>query len=135
MTTALQLPLFICWIMVVLGGLALGSFTTCAVYRLPRGLSIWRNRDGSYRSFCPSCGHELTGRDLVPVLSWLFQCGKCRYCAAEIGARYVLIELSVLLVVILLALLLDFTWLFIATSFCVPIIAVLISYFLHNRKV
>ncbi len=38
------------------------------------------------RSQCLSCGHSLGKLDLIPILSWLFLGGKCRYCKAKIGA-------------------------------------------------
>jgi leader peptidase (prepilin peptidase)/N-methyltransferase len=36
------------------------------------------------RSMCPECHHTLAAKDLVPVLSWLWLRGKCRYCGAKI---------------------------------------------------
>lgn len=45
------------------------------------------------RSMCPHCRHELAALDLVPVLSWLFLKGKCRYCAKPISWQYPLVEL------------------------------------------
>jgi leader peptidase (prepilin peptidase)/N-methyltransferase len=86
------------WIFIVILGLSLGSFVTCAAYRLPRKLPLWGA--GYNQSFCPSCKHVLGIRDLVPVLSWVFLRGKCRHCGARIGVRYVLIELVVLAVVL-----------------------------------
>lgn len=32
------------------------------------------------RSMCMHCGHELASKDLIPVLSWVYLRGKCRYC-------------------------------------------------------
>jgi len=72
----------------LLVGLALGSFVTMLSYRAPRNLSIV-----SPPSHCPKCHTPLKIRDLVPVLSWLIERGKCRHCGAKVGARYVLIEL------------------------------------------
>lgn len=46
------------------------------------------------RSMCPQCKHELTAKDLIPVLSWLSLKGKCRYCHKPIGIQYPLVELS-----------------------------------------
>jgi leader peptidase (prepilin peptidase)/N-methyltransferase len=80
----------------LLGGPALGSFITMLSYRLPRRLSIV-----APPSHCPSCSTPLKPRDLVPVFSWLFAGGKCRYCGVSIGARYVLIELATALLTIL----------------------------------
>ncbi len=42
---------------------------------------------------CPHCHHQLAPRDLVPVLSWLWLRGRCRYCAKPISAQYPLVEL------------------------------------------
>jgi leader peptidase (prepilin peptidase)/N-methyltransferase len=54
-----------------------------------RALSISRGR-----SMCTHCGHELAARDLVPVLSWLWLKGKCRYCQAPIGWQYPVVEVT-----------------------------------------
>ena len=72
----------------LLVGLALGSFVTMLSYRAPRNLSII-----SPPSHCPKCHTPLKIRDLMPVVSWLLERGKCRHCGAKVGVRYVLIEL------------------------------------------
>lgn len=46
------------------------------------------------RSQCMRCGHTLSALDLVPVLSWLFLRGRCRYCGARISAQYPIVELA-----------------------------------------
>lgn len=43
---------------------------------------------------CVDCGHTLTVRDLVPVLSWVALHGKCRYCKKPVSWQYPLIELA-----------------------------------------
>lgn len=43
---------------------------------------------------CPSCQHQLSAKDLVPVLSWLSLGGKCRYCRAPISWQYPAVELA-----------------------------------------
>jgi leader peptidase (prepilin peptidase)/N-methyltransferase len=70
----------------VLGALV-GSFANVVIHRLPRGVSIVRPR-----SACPRCGRRLGPLELVPVLSWLLQLGRCRGCGARISARYPLVE-------------------------------------------
>ena len=70
-------------------GLALGSFMTVVVDRLPKQESIV-----APRSRCPSCGAEIQARDNVPVLSWLLLRGRCRACGEPISPVYPLIELS-----------------------------------------
>ena len=91
------LPAILLYAYALVIGLALGSFTTCVVYRIPRGLSIWRNDKSSaaYRSFCPQCKAPLTILDLVPVFSWLALRGRCRHCGHPIGVSYLLIEIGV----------------------------------------
>ena len=65
------------------GGLIFGSFLNVVVHRVPRQESIVRPG-----SRCPSCGHELSVADNIPVVSWLLLKGRCRYCRAPISARY-----------------------------------------------
>ncbi|WP_252181263.1 A24 family peptidase [Azospirillum sp. B4] len=70
----------------------IGSFLGVVVTRLPAGRSVvWG------RSACDRCGHALGPADLVPVLSYLSSRGRCRYCAAPIGALHPAIELAALL--------------------------------------
>lgn len=39
-------------------------------------------------SHCTSCNHRLSPLDLVPLFSWLFLRGKCRYCKEKISPIY-----------------------------------------------
>jgi prepilin signal peptidase PulO-like enzyme (type II secretory pathway) len=68
-------------IVVVLAGLGLilGSFVNALVWRL-RNHKDWVND----RSECTHCHHKLAPLDLVPILSWLYLQGKCRYCKRKI---------------------------------------------------
>lgn len=68
-------------------GTLFGSFFTLATYRLPRKQDILVKR-----SYCTSCKHELGFFDLIPVLSYTFLGGKCRYCKEKISIRYPLFE-------------------------------------------
>ncbi|GBC86522.1 Type 4 prepilin-like proteins leader peptide-processing enzyme [bacterium HR12] len=70
-------------------GLAVGSFLTVVVHRVPAGGSVVRPR-----SRCPSCGEPIRARDNVPVLSWLLLRGRCRSCGARIPVAYPLLELA-----------------------------------------
>ena len=71
-------------------GLILGSFATCAGFRLARGGSVL----SPTRSYCPACGHTLSWRENLPLLGWLLQGGRCRFCQGRIPARYPLTELA-----------------------------------------
>lgn len=70
-------------------GLVFGSFCNAWAWRIVHGENIARGR-----SHCAVCGHELAAKDLVPLFSWLFLKGKCRYCKAPISRRYPLAELT-----------------------------------------
>lgn len=71
-----------------LSGLAMGSFLNCWAYRLTTGESILKGR-----SHCPACGHTLGALDLIPVASYVFLGGKCRYCKEKLSIRYLVAEL------------------------------------------
>ncbi|MBU1042740.1 MAG: prepilin peptidase [Proteobacteria bacterium] len=77
-------------ILAALLGLILGSFATCAAHRLASGGSVL----SPARSFCPACGHTLSWRENIPLLGWLLQGGRCRFCQAAIPLRYPLAELA-----------------------------------------
>ena len=68
-------------------GASVGSFLNLAADRVPAGRSIVKPR-----SFCESCNTQLASRDLVPVLSYLWIRGKCRYCSAPIPVRFMAVE-------------------------------------------
>ncbi|MBL8420322.1 MAG: prepilin peptidase [Dechloromonas sp.] len=90
-------------------GLCVGSFLNVVIHRLPRimeqewhaqcadlrgetpstaeGLSLARPR-----SRCPSCGHQITALENVPIISFLHLRGRCSSCAAPISPRYPIIE-------------------------------------------
>ncbi len=68
-------------------GLTVGSFLNCLIYRLSA------NEKPEGRSYCPKCKHQLSYKDLVPVLSYIFLSGKCRYCKKKISIEYPIVEL------------------------------------------
>ena len=85
-------------------GAVMGSFLNCAAFRIVRGESFARGR-----SRCPSCGHILTAGELIPVLSWVLQRGRCRACGRKVSVRYPLTELGFALVTVLCLLRFDLT--------------------------
>lgn len=73
---------------VLLTACNLGSFLNVCIYRIPRKESI------AYPpSHCPSCGQRLRPLELIPVVSFLWQRGRCRHCGVRISWRYPLVEL------------------------------------------
>lgn len=78
---------FILYIVVFLYGIVIGSFLNVCIYRIPKGENLV-----SVGSHCMECGHRLKWYDLVPLFSWLFLKGKCRYCGAAISSQYPIVE-------------------------------------------
>ena len=76
-------------LLIFITGLVLGSFFNVVICRVPEKKSIVKPR-----SSCPSCGAVLMPIDLIPVLSFLLQKGKCRYCKSPISPQYLLVELA-----------------------------------------
>ncbi|MBE6836333.1 MAG: prepilin peptidase [Ruminococcaceae bacterium] len=74
-------------VVIFLFGIVIGSFLNVLIYRLPIGLDF---KKGS--SFCPKCNHDLKWYDLIPLFSYIFLGGKCRYCKARISPQYPIVE-------------------------------------------
>ncbi len=82
------IEIYICVNIFIIGTL-FGSFFSLANYRIPRKKDIVFTR-----SFCPKCNHNLGFFDLIPVLSYIFHLGKCRYCKEKISPRYIFLEIA-----------------------------------------
>ncbi|WP_116475125.1 prepilin peptidase [Zobellella maritima] len=97
--------------LVSLLGLLVGSFLNVVIHRLPLMLERqWRRECAELggetpqdepalnlcrpRSRCPHCRHQLGALDNIPLLSWLWLQGRCRYCREPISRRYPLVELA-----------------------------------------
>jgi leader peptidase (prepilin peptidase)/N-methyltransferase len=70
-----------------MAGLCLGSFLNVCILRLPAGLSIIEPP-----SRCPKCKTPLRWWDNIPLLSYLFLRGRCRYCEYPISWQYPAVE-------------------------------------------
>jgi leader peptidase (prepilin peptidase)/N-methyltransferase len=71
-----------------LAGLPVGSYATVLAARIPEGQNVLRPAGR-----CPRCGSVLTAAEMVPVLSWLWQRGRCAPCGQPYGRRYLAAEL------------------------------------------
>jgi len=100
-----------CPIVVFLFGLIVGSFLNCVIYRLAASerraspSEAGRETGGSFlkgRSFCPHCKHTLALQDLIPVFSFIFLKGKCRYCGQKISWQYPIVEISTAILFLLM---------------------------------
>lgn len=103
---------------VFLLGLCVGSFLNVVIHRLPIMLERqWQAEAATLRdepvpelprfnllvprSRCPHCGHQISGLENIPVLSWLALRGRCKGCHAPISMRYPLVELATALLSLL----------------------------------
>lgn len=95
-----QLDLWSIWcLLLVVGfGACIGSFANMVIYRLPRNIPLGRPR----WSFCPNCETSLLWYDNIPVISYFRLRGHCRRCGWAIPPRYIIIEITMLLVFLIL---------------------------------
>ena len=68
-------------------GSVMGSFYHVLATRLSKGLSII-----TPASHCEKCKHELKWYELIPIVSYIIQGGKCRECKEKLPISYLLIE-------------------------------------------
>lgn len=77
------------WIWSFVVGCCIGSFLNVVALRLQKEETfIWGH------SHCVECLHELSWKDLIPILSWIWLRGKCRYCGRNISPRYWIVEVT-----------------------------------------
>ncbi len=76
------------YLLIIIFGLIVGSFFNVCIYRIPLKKSIIVPE----RSYCPKCNHFLGVLDNIPIFSYIFLKGKCRYCKEKISPRYIIIE-------------------------------------------
>ena len=75
--------------LLVLAGPFIGSFLGVVAVRLPAGRRLlWG------RSRCDHCDEVLAARDLVPLIGWLINRGRCRYCGRRVSRLYPMLELA-----------------------------------------
>ncbi len=67
-------------------GCIIGSFLNVVIYRFNSGKTL------GGRSMCMTCSKTLSWYELIPVISFLFQKGKCNTCATKISHQYPIVE-------------------------------------------
>ena len=82
--------MFITYLFMFILGAVMGSFYNVVAYRI-----IKKDYKGILidRSSCPNCKTQLKMKDLVPLFSYIFLGGKCRYCGNKIPLVYFIFEL------------------------------------------
>ena len=104
-------------------GTVLGSFYNVCGYRLPREESLI-----SPPSHCPKCNHRLGASELIPILSYLFQMGKCKNCKSKISPFYPIFEFTTGLLFAISYLIFDYKIeFFIAITFISMLLIIIIS--------
>lgn len=78
-------------------GLFIGSFLNVVILRLYRQESFVKGP-----SKCLFCRHRLYPKDLVPLFSYLFLKGHCRYCQHKFSHQYPLVEFFTGLIFVLI---------------------------------
>ena len=92
-------------------GLMVGSFLNVVIHRLPKMMQReWESQCAELRgedeatttlepfnlaqprSACPTCGHQISALENIPVISYLLLRGRCKQCATPISVRYPLVE-------------------------------------------
>ncbi|MBM7572021.1 prepilin peptidase [Aquibacillus albus] len=68
-------------------GTVFGSFFNVVGLRVPN-----KQLFQSQRSYCPHCSHTLRWYELIPILSFILQFGRCRHCKRHISSIYPIIE-------------------------------------------
>jgi leader peptidase (prepilin peptidase)/N-methyltransferase len=82
--TIFVVPLFVAFVV----GLVIGSLSNVVIYRLVYYRSIW-----APPSHCPRCRNEIPWFDNIPIVSWLYLRGRCRFCKGPISVKYPIVEL------------------------------------------
>lgn len=90
-------------------GLCVGSFLNVVIHRLPKMMEQeWHTQCAELRgepastaasltlarprSRCPSCGHQISALENIPIVSYMLLRGKCSNCATPISVRYPTVE-------------------------------------------
>ncbi|MBM2825749.1 MAG: type prepilin leader peptidase family protein [Dehalococcoidales bacterium] len=76
-------------VIAAIAGTVIASFLNVCIDRLPKKESII-----SPASHCAVCHHPLDATDLIPVFSYLWRRGRCRYCQAPIPRRLFWLEVG-----------------------------------------
>ncbi len=113
-------------------GLLVGSFLNVVIHRLPKMMEqdwgaqcreflhledtgLKESKDNQYnlitpRSNCTRCQNPIAAYDNIPILSYLFLMGKCRYCKTPISLRYPIIEIITGILSVMVAWKFGLTW-------------------------
>ncbi|WP_002149667.1 prepilin peptidase [Bacillus cereus] len=75
------------YLYVLLTGMVFGSFFMVIAMRVPVGESII-----TPRSYCHYCNYTLKSKELIPIISFSLQKGRCTSCKRKISSLYIIFE-------------------------------------------
>lgn len=79
---------FVAWL-----GALWGSFANVCIYRMPPSEAFPKGRSVVHPpSHCFVCKQPVKWYDNVPIISYLWLRGKCRFCKTQFSARYLVVE-------------------------------------------
>ena len=81
------------YIVLFIFGLAVGSFLNVISLRYRPGQKLLDRKIIGGRSHCPNCHKKLNWYELIPVISFLMQKGRCRHCGHRLSLQYPVVEL------------------------------------------
>ena len=121
--------MYIIYLFFFLFGITLGSFYNVIAYRI-----IKRDYKGIFtdRSYCPKCDTKLKPKDLIPLVSYIWLRGKCRYCQAKISAINFWFELITGIVFMIVYYVFPYNWFFVLIIASILLILTNIIY--RNQK-
>lgn len=113
------------YLIVFIIGILMGLFLNICICRIPH--------KGSMTFFhlrCAKCGKKLKAADLIPIFSYMFLRGKCRYCKAPISIKYPFVELLSGILFLLLFIKYNLTALFVKYTIitCILIVIAIIDF-------
>ncbi len=108
---------YLVYMILFLLGSAVGSFLNVLIDCLP-----FDKKFINRRSVCDHCHKILSPIDLIPVFSYLFLFGKCRFCGKKINIQYPLVELTTGLLFLF-----SFHYYFSITSYVLALIIISLS--------
>jgi leader peptidase (prepilin peptidase)/N-methyltransferase len=82
--------MIITYICIFIIGAALASFINATIYRIEKEFK-WKELL-TQNSHCETCKHPLSWIDLFPILGFLINRGKCKYCGAKVNLYYPISE-------------------------------------------
>lgn len=109
-------------------GIVIGSFLNVCIYRIPKKETIVYGR-----SHCMTCNKEIKWYDLIPVFSYLFLRGRCRYCKEKISLQYPCVELITGIIYLALYFCMGLNIFFVFSCIIASIFLVILMIKINNR--